>query len=111
MHYIVAVGAWEHYYGFSARPRTRYEDAGYYRTETITFAGRPVLPEGFRYQNVEVTLSADKDFTSTAREGFRAVVGTMHAAGDTLYAHVLVPGDHMPQAGWNFRKGHVACLP
>jgi len=97
VHHIVAVGGWEHYYGFSARPRTRHEDAGFYRTETITFSGRSYLPEEFQFQNVEITLSADDDFKATAHEGFRPVIGTMNAADETLYAHVFIPGDHMPQ--------------
>jgi hypothetical protein len=91
------VGKWEHYYGYSAHARSRYEDAGYHHTETLTFSGRPVLPEGFKYPNVEITLSADKDFTDTAPDGFRAVIGTLDAAGDTLRAYAFVPGDHMAQ--------------
>jgi hypothetical protein len=95
--YIVAVAGWEHYYGFSAHRQTRYEDAGYHHTETLSFTGRPVLPEGFRYQNIEVTLSAHDKFTVTSPEEFRAVVGTLYAADDMLRAHILVPDDHMPQ--------------
>ncbi len=97
VHYIISVDRWDHYYAFSAHGRTRYEDAGYRRTETLTFNGKTVLPEGFRYQSVEVILSADNNFTDTTHEEFRAVIGTLHAAADTLHAYVMVPGDHMPQ--------------
>ena len=97
VHHIVAVGGWEHYYGFSARPQTRHEDAGYYRTETIAFSGRSVLPEGFQFRNVEITLSAHDDLKVPVHEGFRPVIGTMNAADDTLYVYVFIPGDHMPQ--------------
>jgi hypothetical protein len=99
VHYIVAVGGWEHYYGYSAHARSRYEDAGYRRTETLTFSGKPVLPEGFRYPNVEVTLSADKDFTETAPNGVRAIIGTLDAAGNTQLAATScehVPADWKP---------------
>ena len=95
--YIIEVLKWEYYYEFSSHSQTRYDDAGYHRTETLTFSGRLALPEGLRYQNIVVNLIADKDFTPVAPEGFRAVIGTLYGAGDTLHAHVFVPGDHMAQ--------------
>jgi hypothetical protein len=95
--YTVAVGRWDHEYSYSAHGRSRYEDAGYRRLETLTFSGRPVLPDGFQYPIVEITLSAAKNFTDTAPDEFRAVIGTLDAAGDTLRVYAFVPSNHMAQ--------------
>ena len=62
VYYLVEVHNWDHYYGYSAHRQTRYEDAGYRHTETVVFNGKLVFPEGLRYSNVEVTLSAHKEF-------------------------------------------------
>ncbi len=97
MYYLVEVHKWDHYYGYSAHRQTRYEDAGYGHTETVVFNGKLVFPEGFRYPNVEVTLSAHKESTTDASEGFRPVIGTLDATGDTLRAYAFVPADHMAQ--------------
>lgn len=95
--YIVEVAAWNHYYGYSAHRQTRYEDARYHHTETVVFNGKLVHPEGFRYPNAEVTLSAHDESTADPPEGFHANIGTLDAAGDTLRAYAFVPRDHMAQ--------------
>jgi hypothetical protein len=95
--YIVEVVGWHHYYGYSAHRESRHEDAGYRHTETVAFNGKLVHPKGFRYPNAEVTLSAHDESTTFPPEGFRAVIGTLDAAGDTLRAYAFVPRDHMAQ--------------
>ena len=95
--YIVEVAGWHHYYGYSAHRQTRYEDAGYRHTETLVFNGKLVFPEGFRYPNAEVTLSAHDESTADPPEGFRPIIGTLDAAGDMLRAYAFVPRTHMAQ--------------
>jgi len=97
VHYFVAVGSWQHYYGFSSHGRSRHEDAGYRHTETLTLSGRMVLPERFRYRYAEVTLSARDNFVPSTDGRFSTIIGAMHAADDTLYAYIFVPDDHTPQ--------------
>jgi hypothetical protein len=50
------------------------------------------------YPNAEVTLSAHDESTADVPEGFRAIIGTLDAAGDILCAYLT------------FRNRHQACL-
>lgn len=96
-YYLVEVAGWRHYYGYSAHRQSRHEEAGYRHTETVVFNGKIVFPEGFRYPNAEVTLSAHRESTADVPEGFRAIIGAFNAAGDALRAYAFVPAGHMAQ--------------
>lgn len=94
-HYFVAVDHWEHYYGFSPGD-PRFHTTPYSHTETLSWTGRVVYPEGFKYPNAFVTLSA--------REGLMAenskpdtTIESLNAVRQEINAYVFIPAEHMGQ--------------
>lgn len=94
-HYYVLVDHWDHYYGFGPGD-PRFDSTSYRHTETLAWTGRVVLPEGFKYQNALVTLSAREGMTGESTSS-NTVIGNMFARDQELNAYVFIPAEHMAQ--------------
>ena len=80
------VESWEHYYGFGPGD-PRFDTTPYRHTETLTWSGRIVLPEGFKYPRAVVTLSAQQGLLSLDAEP--KPIGSNYARNGVLNAHVI----------------------
>lgn len=94
-HYYVLVDHWDHYYGFGPGD-PRFDSTSYRHTEILAWTGRVVLPEGFKYQNALVTLSAREGMTGESTSS-NTVIGNMFARDQELNAYVFIPAEHMAQ--------------
>jgi hypothetical protein len=94
-HYEITVGRWEHYYGFRTGDQ-KFDPKPYSHTETVTWYGDVLRPEGIQFPKAEVTLSAHDELMSE-RATRRSIIGTINAHDDVLYAYVFVPAEHMGQ--------------
>jgi hypothetical protein len=94
-HYLVAVDRWEHYYGFG-RGDPRFHTTPYSHNETLSWTGRVIHPEGFKYPKAVVTLSAREGLMAESTKP-NPTIGSMYARGQEINAYVFVPAEHMAQ--------------
>jgi hypothetical protein len=87
-HFFVHVESWDHYYGFG--PGDPLFDATPYRhTETLTWTGRVILPEGFKYPRAVVTLSAQQGLL--AHDAEQKSIGSNYARNVILGSDSWIP--------------------
>jgi hypothetical protein len=94
-HYFVRVDHWEHYYGFGPGD-PRFHDTVYNHTETLSWTGHVILPEGFKYPKALVTLSAHEGMMAESTKP-NPTIGSMYARGQEINAYVFIPAEHMGQ--------------
>ncbi len=109
-HYTIAVETWEYYYSFGAVESSRYQDAGYNRTESISFQGKVLYPEAFKYPRASLTIYAAPELNEENSNRFSLVLGTMDARVDTLHGSVFIPACDMPQLASIAASGRVKIL-
>lgn len=94
LHVFVEVESWDHYYEFGPGD-LRFDELPYRHTETLTWAGRVIYPEHFRYPRAVVTLSASPGLL--APDAKIRPIGHIYARSALLNAYVFVPAEHMSQ--------------
>jgi hypothetical protein len=94
-HYFVAVDRWEHYYGFG-RGDPRFHTTPYSHTETLSWTGRVIHPEGLKYPKAVVTLSAREGLMAENAKSDTSI-GSMNARDQEISAYVFIPAEHMGQ--------------
>jgi len=91
-HYFVLVDHWEHSYNFGSGD-PRFHETPYSHTETLSWTGRVVLPEYFKYPNAVVAPSA-RDGMMADRTKSDGTIGSIYARGREINVYVFIPAKH-----------------
>ncbi len=94
--YAIAVTGWDSYYWFwVSDPKSRYDTGPYSEIATVTFTGGLIRPEGSKYENASLTLSAKEGMMEGRWDEPPTSIGSLTAHEDTLEAYVFIPVERM----------------
>jgi hypothetical protein len=100
--------SWDYYFSFHVSdPKSRWDSGPYSRLATLSFKGDLVRPNGIRYKQAEVTLSARAGMMDERRGETFQSIGSLTAGGNSLSAYVFIPAELMPELAAVAQSGRV----